>query len=124
DPAAVGAARHVGVQPAVVVDHHHAVAAHADVELEGGHAELERAREAGQRVLRRVAARAAMALDIEAESFFHDEASQIPAATATTPKRRWAPSGSPMSAAARSDAATGLTVMVLATRVGVVRSSA
>jgi hypothetical protein len=130
DPTAVRAARHVGIEPPVVVDHDYAVAAHADVELEGAHAELERAREAGQRVLRGVAARAAVALEVEAGLFYRrhfsgeEEASQIPAPTATTPKRRCTPSGSPMSTAARSDAATGLTVMVLATRVGVVRSSA
>jgi hypothetical protein len=61
----VGRAREVGIEPAVVVDHHHAVAAHADVELEGRDAECERALESGQRVLGRVAARAAVALDIE-----------------------------------------------------------
>ena len=65
EPLAVRSARGVRHQPALVRDHHHAVARHPDVELERGHADRERARERGQRVLRREAARAAVALEVE-----------------------------------------------------------
>src|SRR5262245_21343107 len=129
DPASVRPACYVGIEPAVVVDHDLAVARDPDIELQRVDAELERPLEAGQRVLRRVAARAAVALEIECHEIVYrtsgaEDASQMPAPTAATPTTRCAPSGSPMSAAARSDAAIGLTVIVLATRVGVVRSSA
>src|SRR5687767_11633607 len=52
------------------------------------------------------------------------DAIQIPAPTATTPMTRLMPIGSPIRIAARNAAASGLTVIVLATRVGVARSSA
>ena len=52
------------------------------------------------------------------------EAIQIPPATAAIPMSRLAPIGSPTSNAARSVAAIGLTVIVFATRVGVVHSGA
>ena len=48
----------------------------------------------------------------------------MPLATATTPRRRLKPSGSLSRIAARIDAVTGLTVSVLATRVGDVRAKA
>src|SRR5271170_3979986 len=49
---------------------------------------------------------------------------QMPIATATMPRRRLKPIGSPSSIAATMEAVTGLMVSVLATRVGVVRSKA
>ena len=49
---------------------------------------------------------------------------QIPAKTAPRPISRLSVIGSPTKCVARSPAAIGLTVMVIATRVGVVRSSA
>src|SRR6266700_3499080 len=49
---------------------------------------------------------------------------QMPANTATSPIRRFGVIGSPISSAASKVAAIGLTVMVLATRVGVARASA
>src|SRR5205085_5197001 len=60
----------------------------------------------------------------QSQTFADVEASQIPAATATRPITRFQPMGSPTSTAASSEAAIGLTVMVLATRVGVVMRSA
>ena len=45
----------------------------------------------------------------------------MPPAIATSPTRRLSPIGSPTRTAARSDAAIGFTVIVFATRVGVVR---
>ena len=50
--------------------------------------------------------------------------SRFPAKTATSPSTRLAVMGSPTSWVASNAAATGLTVMVFATRVGVARSSA
>jgi hypothetical protein len=52
------------------------------------------------------------------------EASQIPAPTAAIPTSKWRPTGSPRRNAATADAVTGFTVIVAATRVGVVRESA
>ena len=49
---------------------------------------------------------------------------QIPANTAIKPIRRFGVIGSPISSAASKVAAIGLTVIVLATRVGVARASA
>ena len=49
---------------------------------------------------------------------------QIPANTATRPTTRLIPIGSPNVSALTADANTGLMVMVMAVRVGVVRSSA
>jgi hypothetical protein len=46
-------------------DDHLVVGGDADIELQRRHAELERPREGGQRVLRQQAARAAMALHVE-----------------------------------------------------------
>jgi hypothetical protein len=65
DPCAVRAARDIRVERAVVVDHHHAVARDADIELERRDAHRGRPLEAGERVLGRVAARAAVALEVE-----------------------------------------------------------
>jgi hypothetical protein len=65
DPLPVRAAREVRIEGAVVVDHHHAVARHADIELQRGDPDGERALEARQRVLRGMAARAAVALKVE-----------------------------------------------------------
>src|SRR5690348_4802604 len=59
------------------MDDDNAVARHADVELERAHAELERARERGQRVLRQVAARAAVALDVHGYSGSEDSRAAI-----------------------------------------------
>src|SRR5712692_6819898 len=52
------------------------------------------------------------------------DAIQIPTKTATIPTIRLTPIVSPITKAAMSEAVIGLTVMVLATRVGVVRSRA
>src|SRR5581483_3661509 len=52
------------------------------------------------------------------------EAIQIPTPTATIPRMRLRPIASPISRAAMSEAVIGFTVMVLAMRVGVVRSRA
>ena len=57
-------AGHIRVEAAVVVHHHHAVLRDADIHLQRVDAELERVAERRQRVLRQVAARAAVALDI------------------------------------------------------------
>jgi len=65
DPCTVGAARDVGVQRAIVMHHHHAVAGDPDVELQRRGAELQCPLEAGQRVLGQVAARAAVALNVQ-----------------------------------------------------------
>ena len=48
-----------------MVNHHHAVARHADVELERVDTDRERALEPRERVLRRMAARAPVTLKIE-----------------------------------------------------------
>ena len=64
-PGAVGPARALRIEPAVVVDHQDPVAGHGQVHLQGGHAERQRRREAGQAVLGMVAARAAVALQVE-----------------------------------------------------------
>ena len=60
-----GIARVVGVEQPVVADDHDAVLGHARVELERRHADRERPREPGERVLGGEAARAAMALQVE-----------------------------------------------------------
>jgi hypothetical protein len=65
DPLAVRAAGEIGIQAAIVMDHDHAVARHAHVELERVDADRERALETRQRVFGRMAARAAMALEVE-----------------------------------------------------------
>jgi hypothetical protein len=49
---------------------------------------------------------------------------QMPMTTVTIPAARFQRSGSPSNVAPTSEAATGLTVTEIATRVGVVRSSA
>jgi hypothetical protein len=64
-PRAGGIAREVGVEPLVVADDHDAVAGHARVQLERADAQGQGAREGGQRVLRREAARATVALEVE-----------------------------------------------------------
>src|SRR5581483_6760691 len=55
----------VGIEPAVVVNDDDAVARDADVQLQGRDAQLQRAREGRQRVLRQVPARAAVALHVD-----------------------------------------------------------
>ena len=64
-PLPIRAAREVRIERAVVVHHHHAVARHADVELEGVDAELDRALERGQGVLGQVAACTAVPLQVD-----------------------------------------------------------
>src|SRR4051812_10945691 len=63
-------------------------------------------------------------LDLTAFALASDVASQIPANTAISPTTRLRVIGSPTSWVASNPAAIGLTVMVLATRVGLARSSA
>ena len=71
-PAAVGAADDVGVEPAVVAHHDDAVGGDAHIQLEGGYAERQRACEPRQGVLGREAAGAAVALEVEGSSLGHD----------------------------------------------------
>ena len=60
EPPAVGAAHDVRVERRIVGHHQHAVPGHAEVELERGHADLERLPEPGEGVLGREPPRAAM----------------------------------------------------------------
>ena len=65
EPRAVGPAHDVGVQHGIVRQHEHAVPGDGEVGLERRDADLERPGKAGERVLRRQPARAAVALQIE-----------------------------------------------------------
>ena len=55
----------IRIERAVVADDQHAVLGHREIEFERGHADAERGLERRERVFRREAARAAMALQIE-----------------------------------------------------------
>ena len=70
-PAAVRSAGDDRIESKVVVRDDHAVPGHAHIELQRRHADLQRPRERRQRVFRREAPRAAMALEIESVGW-HD----------------------------------------------------
>src|SRR5687767_7163955 len=70
DPLPIGTAGEIRIETPIVVDHHHAVAGHADVELERVDADGKRALEAGQRVLGREPARAAMPLELHRRNLY------------------------------------------------------